>query len=218
MNTSAFRSVLAAALLCLAAHVQAAVQLAPIVSGLSSPIFVGHAGDGSNRLFIVEQGGGIKVLQRDESVPTVFLDISAKTVASGERGLLGLAFHPDYSNNGRFFVFYTRAADGTLVIAEYRVSPDPNIAGPAEIVLLTIPDPLSNHNGGVIAFGPDGYLYIGPTIARVKSWHGTGLITAWIRRRTSRHSERTDGDLEHVLDPRDLRRQRNRKRYRRVPR
>ena len=118
---------------------------------------MGHAGDGSNRLFIVEQGGRIKVLQSDESVPTVFLDISAKTVASGERGLLGLAFHPQYSTNGRFFVFYTRAADGTLVIAEYGVSAsNPNVASSTETVLLTIAHPLSNHNGGMIAFGPDG--------------------------------------------------------------
>ena len=163
MNTSHLtRGVLAAALLCLSAHAQAAVQLTPVVSGLSSPIFVGHAGDGSNRLFIVEQGGRIKVLQPGDSVPIVFLDISGKTAASGERGLLGLAFHPQYSTNGRFFVFYTRAADGTLVIAEYGVSAsNPNVASPTETVLLTIAHPLSNHNGGMIAFGPDGYLYIG---------------------------------------------------------
>jgi len=135
-----------------------------IPSGLSSPLFVGHAHDGSNRLFIVEQGGLIKVLQPGSSKPTVFLDIRSRVLytAGGERGLLGLAFHPLYASNGRFFVFYTRAGDGTLVIAEYRVSSNPDVAGTTELALLTIPHPTNrNHNGGMLAFGPDNYLYIG---------------------------------------------------------
>ncbi|HYN09884.1 MAG TPA: PQQ-dependent sugar dehydrogenase [Vicinamibacterales bacterium] len=141
----------------------AAIQLTPVVSsGLSSPLFVGHAGDGTNRLFIVERGGVIKVLQPGASTPTVFLDIQTRVVAGGERGLLGLAFHPLYESNGRFFVFYTRAGDGTLVIAEYHVTADPNVASTMETVLLTIPHPTNtNHNGGMLAFGPDNYLYIG---------------------------------------------------------
>jgi hypothetical protein len=141
----------------------AAIQLTPVVSsGLSSPVFVGNAGDGSNRLFIEEQVGIIKVLQPGASTPTVFLDIHTKVVAGGERGLLGLAFHPQYGLNGRFFVYYTRAGDGTLVIAEYQVSTNPDVANPTETVLLTIPHPTNtNHNGGMLAFGPDGYLYIG---------------------------------------------------------
>jgi Glucose / Sorbosone dehydrogenase/Putative binding domain, N-terminal len=141
----------------------AAIQLIPLVSsGLSSPIFVGHAADGSGRLFIVEQGGIIRVLQPGASTPTVFLDIHTKVVAGGEQGLLGLAFHPQYATTGRFFVDYTRAGDGTLVIAEYHVSADANVASPTERVLLTIPHPTNtNHNGGMLAFGPDGFLYIG---------------------------------------------------------
>src|SRR6185369_3300867 len=95
-----------------------ALQLATITSGLSSPVFVGHAGDGSNRLFIVEQTGVVRVLQPGATTATVFLDIHARLVAGGEQGLLGLAFHPKYPINGRFFVFYTRAGDGALVIAE----------------------------------------------------------------------------------------------------
>src|SRR5262245_60953703 len=99
------RILLAAAVLSfLSPPLLAAIQLTPVVSGLSSPLFVSHAGDGTHRLFIVEQGGVIRVLQPGASVPTAFLDISSKVVAGGEQGLLGLAFHPDYDLNRRFFV------------------------------------------------------------------------------------------------------------------
>jgi glucose/sorbosone dehydrogenase/all-beta uncharacterized protein len=138
------------------------IQLSTVVSGLASPLFVGNANDSLNRLFIVERAGVIKVLQPGESTPTVFLDIRTKIVSGGEQGLLGLAFHPQYSTNGRFFVFYTRLGDGALVIAEYGASPaGSNTAGPAETVILTIPHPTNtNHNGGMLAFGPEGYLYV----------------------------------------------------------
>jgi hypothetical protein len=140
----------------------AAIRLDPVVSGLSSPVFVTNAGDGSGRLFIVEQGGRIKVLQSGESSPTIFLNIVGQVLSGGERGLLGLTFHPQYEANGRFFVNYTRRPDGATVISEYRVSgANPNVADPAETVLLTILQPFSNHNGGMVEFGPDGYLYIG---------------------------------------------------------
>jgi len=158
------RGLIVSALLFLPGPLLAAIQLTPVVSGLSNPLFVGNARDGSNRLFIVQQGGIIKVLQPGSSTPTVFLDIHTKMVTSGEQGLLGLAFHPQYAlpGNGRFFVYYTRVGDGTLVLAEYRVSSDPNVASPTETVLLTIPHPTNtNHNGGMLAFGADGYLYIG---------------------------------------------------------
>jgi glucose/arabinose dehydrogenase len=140
------------------------IQLQTVASSLTSPVFATHAGDGSNRLFIVEQGGMIKVLQPGSSVPTVFLNIGTRISTGGERGLLGLAFHPFYRNNRRFFVYYTRSGDGALQIAEYRASAaNPDIADTAEIVILTIPHPnFSNHNGGTILFGPDGYLYAGP--------------------------------------------------------
>jgi hypothetical protein len=143
--------------------VLAQIQLSPVVSGLSSPVFVGNAGDNLNRLFIVERAGIIKVLQPGSSTPTVFLDIRSKIVSGGEQGLLGLAFHPQYSSNGRFFVFYTRTGDGALVIAEYIAAPaSSDTAGTTEKVILTIPHPTNtNHNGGMLAFGPDGYLYIG---------------------------------------------------------
>jgi glucose/arabinose dehydrogenase len=162
--SSASRALLAGAFLSFVPPLFAAVQLVPVVaSGLTSPVFVGHAGDGSNRLFIVELGGTLRVLQPGASSATVFLDVRAKVLAGGERGLLGLAFHPQYGGNGRFFVFYTRAGDGALVIAEYRVSSgNRDVADTTERVLLTIPHSAnSNHNGGMLAFGPDGYLYIG---------------------------------------------------------
>ena len=163
MITSLFRAVAVIAALSVPTAALSQIQLVPVVSGLSSPVFVGNADDSLNRLFIVEQAGVIKVLQPGDSEPTVFLDIRTRILAGGERGLLGLAFHPQYVSNGRFFVFYTRAGDGALVIAEYAASPpSSNTASSAEEVLLTIPHPgFSNHNGGMLAFGRDGFLYIG---------------------------------------------------------
>jgi hypothetical protein len=123
---------------------------------------VTHAHDGTNRLFIVEQPGRILVLQPGAGMPTVFLDIMSKVLFGGEQGLLGLAFHPQYAMNRRFFVNYTRQPDGATVIAEYRASvADPNVADTAETTILVIPQPFANHNGGMIEFGPDGFLYIG---------------------------------------------------------
>ena len=157
------RVLAAAALLGCSAPLLAAITLVPVVSGgLASPVFVGHAGDGSNRLFVIEQPGDVRVLQPGASTTTVFLDIRSRILAGGERGLLGLAFHPRYASNGRFFVYYTRADDGAIVVAEYRVSANRDVADTAEHVLLTIPHAAApNHNGGMLAFGPDGYLYIG---------------------------------------------------------
>jgi hypothetical protein len=140
------------------------VQLQTVLStGLASPVFVTHAGDRSNRLFIVERGGTIRVLQPGGAAPTLFLDIRTKVAtAGGEQGLLGLAFHPQYATNGRFFVSYTRAADGAIQISEFAVSSNANVAASTETPLLTIPHPTNtNHNGGMLAFGPDGFLYIG---------------------------------------------------------
>ena len=152
------------ALWCLAMTMQAAaLQLTPIVAGLASPLFVTAAGDGTNRLYIVERGGIVRVLPPGASAPSMFLDVRARVIAGEERGLLGLAFHPRYAANGRLFVYYTRAGDGALIIAEHRRSAaDPLLADGVETVLLTIDHPRhSNHNGGMLAFGPDGYLYVG---------------------------------------------------------
>jgi glucose/arabinose dehydrogenase len=152
----------AAAILCLSARLIAAFQLVPVLSGLTGPLFLTHAGDGSNRLFIVEQRGTIRVLSPGSTSPGMFLDIRSRVDAGGERGLLGLAFHPLHESNGRFFVYYTRVPDGALVIAEYNLTGDRNVASASERRLLEIPHPnFANHNGGMLAFGPDNYLYIG---------------------------------------------------------
>jgi len=112
-----------------------------------------------SRIFIVEKTGRIKIVKWSTLLPTAFLDIHTKVSGGGEQGLLGLAFHPDYANNGRFFVDYTDTT-GDTVVAEYHVSADANIADPAETVILHVAQPFANHNGGDVTFGPDGYLYI----------------------------------------------------------
>src|SRR5262245_7186505 len=138
------------------------IQLEPVLTGLSQPVFVTSARDGSNRLFVVEQGGVIKVLQPGSTTPTEFLNIVGKVLSGGERGLLGLAFHPGFDDNRRFFVYYTRKNDGAVVVAEYQASEaDPDVADTAEIPILVVRHPAGNHNGGMMAFGPDGFLYIG---------------------------------------------------------
>ncbi|MEW6362458.1 MAG: PQQ-dependent sugar dehydrogenase [Pyrinomonadaceae bacterium] len=136
-----------------------------VFSGLSLPVFLTNAGDGTRRIFIVQQRGIIKVAQPGSSVLTDYLNISGIVSNSGnERGLLGLAFHPQFAANRRFFVYYTRQSDGAIEIAEYEQSPsNPNVANPNAVrTIITIPHPnFTNHNGGTIAFGPDGYLYAG---------------------------------------------------------
>src|SRR6266545_2566106 len=144
--------------LALTSPVRAAIKLVPIVTGLSSPLFVAHAGDSSRRLFVVEQQGTIRVFHPGASTAPIFLDVRERVLAGGERGLLGLAFHPLYFANGRFFIYYTRRPDGAIVIAEYQVTADPDVASRTETVLLTIPHPVNaNHNGGMLSFGPGGY-------------------------------------------------------------
>lgn len=139
----------------------ASITLAPIVtSGLSQPLYLTHAGD--DRLFVVEKGGTIRIIRAGVLAAEPFLNISDR-VNSGasERGLLGLAFHPGYGENGRFFVNYT-GQSGNTVISAFQTSADPDRADPdSELILLTIPQPYPNHNGGLLKFGPDGYLYVG---------------------------------------------------------
>ena len=138
------------------------IRLARVVGDLAAPVYVTHAGDQSGRLFVVEQAGVIRIIRDGRLLPRPFLDVSARVISGGEMGLLSVAFHPRYASNGRFFVNYT-ANGGRLrtVIAEYRVSDDPNVAERAERVLLEIDQPYRNHNGGLNLFGPDGMLYIG---------------------------------------------------------
>lgn len=139
-----------------------------VVSGLDLPLYVTHAGDGSGRLFALEQAGYVLLVEDGDINPQPFLDISlllSDDVFQGgytERGLLGLAFHPDYSENGWLFISHTDR-QGHSVLARYTVSTsDPDHADPASRVeLLTVQQPFADHNGGNIVFGPDGYLYMG---------------------------------------------------------
>ena len=136
-----------------------------IVTGLARPVYVTAAPGDTDRIFILEQRSGntgrIRIfdLTTNMLLSTPFLSLSVST--SSEQGLLGMAFHPDYDSNGYFFINYTNTS-GTTVVARYQVSSNPNIANSGSATtVLTISQPYSNHNGGMIAFGPDGYLYIG---------------------------------------------------------
>jgi glucose/arabinose dehydrogenase len=142
------------------------ISLTRVVSGLASPVDLQAADDGSGRLFVVEQAGTIRILQAGALLPKPFLDIRPLVNFSGEMGLLGLALHPGFAQNQRFYVNYVRLlGSGQIqsVIAEYRVSAtDANQADPAsERILLTLNQPFTNHKGGQLAFGPDRFLYIG---------------------------------------------------------
>ncbi len=142
-------------------NAQPALQATPILTGIANPVAITHAGDGSGRLFIALQAGTIILYDGQQVLPAPFLDISALVTAGGEQGLLSVAFHPNYAANGFFYVNYTDV-NGDTVIARYRVSVNPNSADPSSAtILLTIPQPFPNHNGGQLLFGPDGYLYIG---------------------------------------------------------
>lgn len=150
-------------------------RLELVAEGLNSPLTLMEAPDGSGRLFVVDQIGHVRIIDAGGNLlPDPFLDLTAQIVPLNpgydERGLLGLAFHPDYASNGRFFVYYSAPLrpgapagyNHTSHISEFTVSADPNLADPAsERILLQVDQPQGNHNAGAMAFGPDdGYLYI----------------------------------------------------------
>ncbi len=135
--------------------------LSRVASGIPSPVAIANPGDGTHRLFVAEQSGRIWIVGAGGRLATPFLDIRSKVTCCGERGLLGLAFHPAYATNGRFYVYYT-GASGVLTISEFTVTADPNVAGTSERVILRISHSSHpNHNGGQLAFGRDRFLYIG---------------------------------------------------------
>ncbi len=146
---------------------QAAFKLTPVVDGFTRPLYLTQAGDDSNRIFIVEQVGKIWILRDGQLEDQPFLDIEdiispgARANAFSEQGLLGLAFHPDYRENGAFFIYYTDR-QGRTVVARYQVEAEaPDVADAASgQILFQLTQPYANHNGGHIEFGPDGYLYI----------------------------------------------------------
>jgi glucose/arabinose dehydrogenase len=140
-----------------------ALSLPVVITGLSSPVYVTGARDGTNRLFVVEQGGRIKAYTQAGASLGTFLDISTKISKGGERGLLGLAFHPNYETNRKFYVYFTRRG-GDIAINEYKASttnPNRTDMGSHRRILTIEHSANSNHNGGMLAFGPDNYLYIG---------------------------------------------------------
>ncbi|MGH7455580.1 MAG: PQQ-dependent sugar dehydrogenase, partial [bacterium] len=147
-------------------HSQAQLQLQNAFPNLtfSSPVDLQHPGDGTDRIFVVEQAGIIRVFENAATATSArtFLDIRPKVDFNGEKGLLGLAFHPNYQTNGYFYVNYVASSPRRTIIARYRVSAtDPNQAvADSESVILTFNQPFDNHNGGQITFGDDGYLYI----------------------------------------------------------
>jgi glucose/arabinose dehydrogenase len=139
----------------------AGARLEEVASGLSVPLYLtGLVGDAA-RLFVVEKTGGIRIIKDGVLLPERFLDVSAKISSGGEQGLLGLAFDPEYATNGRFVVHYTDVA-GNTVLSRFQVSADPDRAdATSEQIILTATQPASNHNGGQVTFGPDGFLYLG---------------------------------------------------------
>ncbi|HEY6977415.1 MAG TPA: PQQ-dependent sugar dehydrogenase [Chitinophagaceae bacterium] len=143
------------------ASAQPAISFTPVVtSGLNTPVYVTNAGDSSNRLFIVEKDGVIKIYDGNSMIATPFLDVRQLVSTLGERGLLSIAFHPQYKTNRYFFIYYTNLS-GDITIARYQTRADnSNVADSSSgVVLLNIPKPYANHNGGTLAFGKDGYLY-----------------------------------------------------------
>ena len=134
--------------------------LQQVASGLDRPLdLTSPPGDG--RLFVAEQTGAVRIISNGAVLPVPFLDLSGRVACCGERGLLGIAFHPNYAANGRFYVHYS-APGGDTRVSAFTVSADPAVADAAsEAIILETAQPFSNHNGGRIAFGPDGFLYIG---------------------------------------------------------
>jgi glucose/arabinose dehydrogenase len=145
-------------------HAGQAIRAVRAASGFSSPVYLTYSPGDFDRLFIVQQNGQIRIRTGGVTLGTPFLNIGAGgsnlIVSGGEQGLLGLAFHPNYQSNGTFYVYYTASGGGANTLARYSVSGNPDVASPVGTVLFSVPDPFSNHNGGWIAFGPDGYLYI----------------------------------------------------------
>jgi len=139
---------------------QVSLRAQEIASGLSSPVYL-TAPSGDARLFVVEQPGRIRIIQDGQLVSAPFLDITSRVSSGGERGLLSVAFHPQYRTNGFFYVNFTDLAGNTR-IERFTVSSNQNVANAASSkLILGVPQPAANHNGGLNLFGPDGMLYIG---------------------------------------------------------
>ena len=160
MRNYIFSALIFSLLLSISAFAQ---ELIEVATGLEQPVFVTNAGDGSGRLFIVERDGVIRILRNGQVLAQPFLDIRSRVRTDGELGLLGLAFHPDFEENRRFFIYYSPSTGNRrMVVAEFQASMgDPDRALDSETVIISVDQPFNNHNGGTIAFGPDGFLYAG---------------------------------------------------------
>jgi glucose/arabinose dehydrogenase len=169
-----------------------AINLGLVAEGFTSPLLLIESPDNSGRLFIIEQLGQIYIVKNGQKVAQPFLDISSKLVQlqtdGDERGLLGLAFHPEYATNGRFFVFYSgplrsggpSGFNHTNYVSEFKVSGNADVADPgSERILLAIDHPQGNHNAGMIAFGMDNYLYISVGDGGGGNDNGTGHVSDW---------------------------------------
>jgi len=133
-----------------------------VANGFAQPVYVTAPPGDQDRLFVVQQAGQIRIVKNGVILPTPFIDLSGPVLSGSERGLLGLAFHPNYASNGFFYVNYTRDTDGATVVARYQVSAgNPDVANAASATILLVQSqPFSNHNAGCIQFGPDGFLYV----------------------------------------------------------
>jgi glucose/arabinose dehydrogenase len=137
------------------------LAFAPVADGFDRPTFVTSARDGSRRLYVLEKTGRIFVVEEDGSVrPEPILDLRGRVVVSTEQGLLGLAFHPDFASDGRFYVSYTREPDGASVVSQFTLRGD-NVDAAGERDILVVPQPFPHHNGGMITFDDAGMLLIG---------------------------------------------------------
>lgn len=189
-------------------YVQTEVTLEQVGGGFASPIQLATPNDGTGRMFVVDQVGKIYIIDGgDNLLPDPFLDIASKMVTlntgGDERGLLGLAFHPDYASNGRFFVYYSAplreggTGAHTNQVSEFQVdSGNPNLADPtSENIIIQIDHPQNNHNAGPILFGPDGYLYIGQGDGGGGSDSGTGHASDWYAVNTGGNGQDVEANM-----------------------
>ena len=181
-----------------------ALTLEPVVDGLNAPLAVTHAGDGSGRQFVVEQDGAIRIVRDGSVVEDPFLEISERISAGGERGLLGLAFHPNFPTDPQFFVYYTDVEGDDQVSSFVLDASNPDHADPAsEAKLVFVDDPYGNHNGGALAFGPDGYLYIATGDGGSGGDpHGNGQsLETLLGKILQIDVDNTDGDRAYAIPP-----------------
>jgi glucose/arabinose dehydrogenase len=180
------------------------VGLRTVVDGLAAPLGVTSAADGSGRIFVVQQGGKIRIVRDGTLVASPFLDISARITSGGERGLLGLAFHPGYPTDPRLFVDYTDAKGDTQVSSFIATPSRPDVVDPtSEVKILHVAQPYANHNGGAVVFGPDGFLYISTGDGGGGGDpHGNGQSLGTLLGKILRIDvDRTAGDLTYAIPP-----------------